>query len=88
MNNNIKRLIAQRLTERIGIFECPICHKGSFTILDGFVMHSIQDDPSQLIIGGGKRTISVSMVCTNCGFTSLQNLNVIGFSIDDLSNGD
>lgn len=85
MNNEIKRLIAQRLTERIGTFECPICHRGSFTILDGFVMNSIQDEPSQMIIGGGKRTISASLVCTNCGFTSMQNLIVIGFTIDELS---
>lgn len=85
MNNNVKRLIAQRLTERIGKFECPICHKGPFTILDGYIMTAIQDKPSQLVIGGDKRTVSVSLVCTHCGFTTLQNLAVIGFNVDDLS---
>jgi len=48
-------------------------------------MNSIQDNPSQLIIGGSKRIISASMVCTNCGFTSQKNLAVLGFSIEELS---
>lgn len=82
LTDSDKRKILGKLVERMGHYQCPICHGESFTIVDGFLasslhntMHAIQTNDSFLP--------SVALVCSNCGFTSLHNAKVLGLDKDD-----
>lgn len=39
-----KQLIINKLLERISRYQCPICHNGSFTIVDGYLANTLQND--------------------------------------------
>lgn len=73
-----KTKIADILAQRMGHFECPMCHMGSFVLIDGYISTILQSKPDTMIIGGGPSIVSVAIVCNNCGFTSLHNLMALG----------
>ncbi len=77
-----KQEIAKRLNERVQNFSCPMCHKGQFTIVDGYVLETLQNDYKNLIIGGGQLIPSVIIVCNNCGYLSQHSLGVLGLLND------
>lgn len=77
MDEITKAQITQRLNERIGHIECPICHRNTFSLIDGYFISSLQDNPESLIIGGDKGLTSVAIVCINCGFTSFHNVRAL-----------
>lgn len=77
-----KQEIAKRLNERVQNFSCPMCHKGQFTIVDGYVLETLQNDYKNLIIGGGHLIPSVIIVCNNCGYLSQHSLGVLGLLND------
>lgn len=69
--------IIKVLTERIGGFSCPICHKGHFSLVDGFSSHALTDD-YHIINLDGKIIPFVMLVCDNCGFVSQHALGSLG----------
>lgn len=72
-----KQIILKKLAERIGVYKCPICHGSSFTIADGYLANTLQDNLNSIQLGGTFLP-SVALVCTNCGFTSLHNTKILG----------
>ena len=72
-----KQLIINKLLERISRYQCPICHNGSFTIVDGYLANTLQNDFSSMQLGGSFLP-SVALVCNKCGFTSMHNAKVLG----------
>ena len=72
-----KQIILKKLAERIGVYKCPICHSSSFTIADGYLANTLQDNLNSIQLGGTFLP-SVALVCTNCGFTSLHNAKILG----------
>ena len=71
-----KQIILKKLAERIGVYKCPICHSSSFTIADGYLANTLQDNLNSIQLGGTFLP-SVALVCTNCGFTSLHNTKIL-----------
>ena len=72
-----KQIILKKLAGRIGVYKCPICHSSSFTIADGYLANTLQDNLNSIQLGGTFLP-SVALVCTNCGFTSLHNTKILG----------
>lgn len=77
IQENDKQIILKKLIERIGSYKCPICHGSSFTIVDGYLTNTLQDNLDSIQLGGTFLP-SVALVCTNCGFTSLHNAKILG----------
>jgi hypothetical protein len=48
---------------------CPSCGIGDFGLLDGFMNHTISDDPETVTLGG-RYVPTVVLVCANCGYLS------------------
>ena len=72
-----KQLIIEKLQDRIGYYKCPICNNHSFTIVDGYLANSLQNDFTSIQLGGSFLP-SVALVCNKCGFTSMHNAKVLG----------
>lgn len=72
-----KQIILKKLAERIELYKCPICHSSSFTIADGYLANTLQDNLNSIQLGETFLP-SVALVCTNCGFTSLHNTKILG----------
>lgn len=66
------------ITDRVHTFECPMCHKQSFTIVDGYLIQNLQKSMDSYTIGNGPLLPSVAIVCNNCGFMSQHNLGILG----------
>lgn len=64
-----KNRIIKVLVDRVGQFNCPICHKGQFSIVDGYSSHALGDDYRSVNLGG-KIIPFVMLACNNCGFIS------------------
>lgn len=77
-----KQLIVKKIVEKIGYFKCPICHNDSFTIADGYIVNTLQDDLSRIQLGGSFLP-SVALVCNKCGFTSIHNAKILGVDINE-----
>lgn len=78
MNKKVRQTIADRLVQRIGEIECPMCHKGPFTLIDRYVHIELQEDLKTYVMGAGPSLISAVIICNNCGYTSLHNLIALG----------
>lgn len=78
LNEDQKQVIYKTLKAKIDKFECPMCKKGNFTIVDSYTFSLLTDDYKNLKIGQGKALPSVPIVCTNCGFISHHALGVLG----------
>lgn len=72
-----KQHIINKLYEKIESYQCPICHNASFTIVDGYLANTLQDNFTSIQLGGSFLP-SVALVCNNCGFTSMHNAKVLG----------
>lgn len=57
---------------------CPLCGNLKWTLVDGFVYLTLQQDFAGVYIGGSGGLPSVAIVCTNCGNTHLLNLVTLG----------
>lgn len=78
MEINKKNEIIKCLGTKIGMIKCPMCNKGTFTLLDGYAINSLQEDQNTIIIGGNtKRFACVVIVCNNCGYTSYHNIHAL-----------
>lgn len=79
LNENEKKELSKALVEKIGRpFERPICHSQSFIIVDGYLVHGLQDNMNSIVLGKGPMIPSVAIVCIRCGFMSQYNLGVLG----------
>jgi hypothetical protein len=74
------RAIFKRLEEKGLRKDCPMCSKGTFALVDGFVAPNLfRDLPSAGQILGPKNLFPcVALVCNNCGFTSSHALSYLG----------
>ena len=75
---------AAALQERVPALSCPICHRNAFQLMEGHVLHALQDTVTTSTFGG-PAVPSVGIVCSHCGFVSTFALGVLGF---DPSSGD
>ena len=73
-----KQIIQKKLQERIPRFECPMCHKQNFMILDGYLTDTPQDDYRSITIGRGEVFPTVAIVCVNCGYVARFALGALG----------
>lgn len=72
-----KEEIAKILDEKLKGIKCPMCHKDSFIIADGYFNNVLQDNLDGLVLGGS--TIpTISIICSNCGFVSQHALGALG----------
>lgn len=78
LTNDKKKEIVQALASRVDKMECPICHQGSFTLIDGYITDSVQNEFSNQVIGSKTTLPSVALVCNNCGFISQHSLGILG----------
>lgn len=74
--------IIEILKERGAIQSCPRCGHGNFTILDGYMTHSLQSKLEGQVIGG-PAIPTVAVICNNCGFVSEHALGVLGLLEDE-----
>lgn len=77
LTNDRKKEIILSLASRIEKMECPICHKESFSLLDGYINDSVQENYRMQTIGSKTMIPSVALVCNNCGFISQHSLGVL-----------
>lgn len=77
LTNEQKENIVKILNERLENFQCPMCHKGPFTIIDGFFNMSLQGSLTSYTLGGTTVPM-VAITCNNCGFISLHALGALG----------
>lgn len=78
LTNERKKEIVQALASRVDKMECPFCHQGKFTLIDGYITDSVQKDFINLVIGSKTTLPSVALVCNNCGFISQHSLGILG----------
>lgn len=77
LTNEQKESIVKVLNERLGVFQCPMCHKGPFTIIDGYFNMSLQGSLTSYTLGGTTVPM-VAIACNNCGFVSLHAIGALG----------
>lgn len=58
-------------------FQCPMCHKGPFTIIDGLFNLSLQSSLSSYTLGGTSVPM-IAIICNNCGYVSFHALGALG----------
>lgn len=63
--------------EKVEKFDCPICHKGHFSIVDGYSNHVLSTDYHEIALSG-KILPFIMLVCDNCGFVSYHALGTLG----------
>jgi ribosomal protein L37E len=56
---------------------CPRCGNDSFTLLNGYFNHTIQNDPKGMVLGGPSLP-SVVVACDRCGYLSQHALGILG----------
>lgn len=86
MTQEDKSKIASILEQKISPITCPMCHKQNFSLVDGYIVTPIQQEPATLVIGGGRSIVSVAIICVNCGYTSYHNLKALGIKIPESTN--
>jgi hypothetical protein len=72
-----KQDVIDVLNQRIKNLQCPMCQNKGFIIADGYFIHTIQTDLSQLQLGG-THIPTVAIICKHCGFVSFHALGVLG----------
>ena len=70
--------IIQRLQEKGAPRPCDNCGTQSWSLVDGFIFLSVQDELPGLVLGG-RGAPSAAVTCNNCGNTRLINLVKLGF---------
>lgn len=77
LSEDKKQELANVLNEKIGQFQCPMCHKGPFAIVDGYFVPSLLNQYSSPALGMNGIPMA-AIVCNNCGFVSFHALGAIG----------
>lgn len=58
---------------------CPL----SFSLIDGYITDSVQNEFSNQVIGSKTTLPSVALVCNNCGFISQHSIGILGLLNSD-----
>lgn len=77
MNNEDVNAIAKALTSKIPSLRCPMCGKGPFTFVNGYIYNHLHEDYRHVVIGT-HGIPSIVIVCNNCGFMSQHALGALG----------
>ena len=59
---------------------CTICKSSKLIVIDGYITHSLQNDPLKITIGG-RILPMVAVVCDDCGhimYFSMSSLGLMG----------
>lgn len=72
-----KKKIIEILNNKVGHFSCPICHKGHFSLVDGYSTTVLGEDYHEIYLGG-RILPYVMLVCDNCGYISHHALGSLG----------
>lgn len=78
-----KNIIKNRIQERVGTLECPMCHKHQFILLDGYFTENIQEDYKSIVIGNGNILPTIGIACINCGYVARFALGALGLLPDE-----
>lgn len=79
LSASLRTRIMQAIEERAsGSGACPVCGRSQWILADGFVMLSVQSEPTGNLVIGGRTLPSVALICGNCGDTRFLNLLVLG----------
>lgn len=70
MEHHDSERVINKLFDVVGEIECPICHKFEFVPINGFVQHSLFDEPEPCAMIVGPTVTCVAVACKNCGFIS------------------
>ncbi len=77
LKDDERKKIIDILNQRIGQSICPICHKGHFSIVDGYSSIMLANNYHEINLGGSVLPY-VMLVCDNCGFISQHALGSLG----------
>ena len=71
--------VMEAIREKLPHFgACNACHKGGWTLMDGFVHLQLSDDVLQVPQPGASALPCVALLCNNCGNTMLFNIIMLG----------
>lgn len=61
--------VIKKYSEVVKHIECPMCHGQHFSLADGFVVPSLEEELGTVTLGG-KSLPCIAVVCDSCGFVS------------------
>lgn len=72
--------IVRLLNERTGGRQCPMCGKGPFLVLDGYVAPNLHKNIGEAFEVFGEQTVypCAAICCQHCGFISYHSLGTLG----------
>lgn len=76
MDNERQLELIKKITDKGATLPCPRCGQASFSVIEGYGYHTLQDVPQGFVIGG-KGIPSVITVCNNCGFLAFHALGAL-----------
>lgn len=81
-----QKLIIDALNQKKGnhLATCPMCGHQRFSLGEGFVGLTVQDQPEPLTLGGPYYPL-LPVFCNNCGTAQFVNLRMLGLT--DLAEG-
>jgi hypothetical protein len=77
MSDRRKEELRGAIQERGALTACPRCRNNSFTLVEGYFTHPLQDNFKSISLGGPSIP-TVVVVCDRCGFLSQHALGVLG----------
>lgn len=77
LSEDKKHELIKTLSERLGQFECPMCHQRQFTVIDGYFVPSLLSEYSSPALSTSGIPMA-GIVCIHCGFVSFHALGAIG----------
>lgn len=80
ISQELKAEITEKLNELTKANPCPRCGGNNFSIIDGLVVHVLQDNDSALVLEGDS-IFCAAVICDNCGYFSEHALGTLGISI-------
>lgn len=73
-----KSQIIAKISGKAPKAKCPMCQQQSFTLVDGYITHNIQNDYKSIVVGSGKILPLATIVCNNCGYIAQFALGGLG----------
>jgi hypothetical protein len=77
ISDSDKARIVEALEGRGGTLPCPRCASTEFTVADGYLNQTIQEQLRGVVLGGPSIP-SALIICVNCGFMSQHALGALG----------
>ncbi len=76
MEQSEKDKIIAKLNEKGANNPCPRCNHSQFSLIDGYILPTLQKDIGNIVLGG--QTIpTIIVACNNCGFLSHHALGAL-----------